>query len=208
MKRFLSGILCGVILINMGTVSLAKDVDSYKVEPVIEEYKLPDMENATEAPPLDDNDKTVILKTSSSKSYTIPGGKGILTTNAWRSSWGERTGNSYSWDYQVSAEYSGNYSVSKIRTTWKGTASMRNSGSFSLGVGNDVVSASASSSWQTLKTVSKYWENSNGAKTSSYRSNMIATPAIDYRTGTVAITNTATVYLKGDPKPYSKTASC
>lgn len=61
MKRFLSGILCGVILINMGTVSLAKDVDSYKVEPVIEEYKLPDMENATEAPPLDDNDKTVIL---------------------------------------------------------------------------------------------------------------------------------------------------
>ncbi|MDU7471390.1 MAG: hypothetical protein E7K67_01990 [Peptostreptococcaceae bacterium] len=148
------------------------------------------------------------LKTKDSKELTIPGGQGTLTSNAWRSTTGTNSGNTIQWDYQVSAVYSGPKQVEKIRTTWQGQASLRNSASISLGIGDDSVSAGGGSSWQTTQTVSKFWENSNGATTSDYGSNMIVTPAIDYRTGTISITNTASVKLKGDPKTYSYSASC
>lgn len=120
----------------------------------------------------------------------------------------ETAGNTYQWDYQVSAVYSGKNAVSSIRTTWRGSASLRNSASISLGVSNSGVSAGASSSWQNINTVTKYWENTNGAKESSCRSNMVVTPRKDYRSGTVSIINTARVKLSKDAKPYEISASC
>jgi len=76
-----------------------------------------------------------------------------------------------------------------------------------LGISNSGVSATVSSSWQNVKTVAKYWENSNGAKSSGWRSNMIATPKADYRKDTISISNTALVKLKGDARVWEITAS-
>lgn len=143
---------------------------------------------------------------SQAKSLNLPSGYGKLTSNAWRG--GQRaSGNTYQWDYQVSAVYTGSKKVKSIRATWVGSASLRNSASISLGCG-DSVSVGAGSSWQYKNTVSKYWVNTNGAKTSSYRSNMYVTPSRDYRSNTISIANTAKVEIKGDPRSWSINASC
>ena len=146
------------------------------------------------------------LKVDQSKDYIIPGGKGTLTSNAWRS--GENpSGNTLQWDYQVSAYYTGNEFAETIRTTWQGSAQLRSSANMNLGVSESGVTAGGGSSWGTYNTPTKYWENTNGTKESSYRSNMVVTPAIDYRSGTISITNTATVKLRNDAKPYTISAS-
>ena len=137
----------------------------------------------------------------SSKSY------GTLTSNAWRTTGnGFISGNTRQWNYQVSAEYKGSKTVEKIRTTWRGSASLRNSASITLGISNSGGSAGTSSSWQSVNTVSKYWENSNGAKSSSWSSNMIVTPSKDYRDNTIALVNTAVVILTCDKRPFEISA--
>ncbi len=136
----------------------------------------------------------------------IPGGKGTLYSNSWRSTSPTSSGNIYKWDYQVSAVYEGDRAVEWIRTTWQGSASLRNSASISLGISDSEVSVGASSSWQTANTVSKYWENTKGQKIADYGSNMIVTPSKDYRTGTISIANTAKVKLVDDAKTYEITS--
>lgn len=79
---------------------------------------------------------------------------------------------------------------------------MRNSGTISLGISASGADASSSSSWQNVTTPVKYWENSNGAKSSDYRSNLVVSPSIDYRDDTISLINTAKVKLKGDAKSY------
>ncbi len=118
-----------------------------------------------------------------------------LTSNVWRSTFGTKSGNTIQWDYQVSAVYSGDRNVKKIRTTFKGSASLRSSASMNLGISASGASAGEGSSWQSVSTSEKYWENSNGAKSSSYRSNIVISPACDYRDGTISVTNTARVEL-------------
>jgi hypothetical protein len=127
---------------------------------------------------------------------------GTLTSNAWREGNGTPSGNTRQWDYQVSAVYSGKKTVKRIRSSWQGSASLRNAASISLGISNSAGSAGVSSSWQTVKTVAKYWENTNGAKTSSWSSNMIVTPKKDYRTSTISIINTALVKLSCDNRTF------
>lgn len=75
-----------------------------------------------------------------------------------------------------------------------------------MSVGSGGVSIATSSSRETVSTPKKYWENSNGAKSADDRSNIVISPARDYNADTIAIINTATVKLKGDPKPYSISA--
>lgn len=154
---------------------------------------------------------TPVNAASQSKTKNLPDGSkeyGKLTSNAWRTSGdGEKSGNTLQWDYQVSAVYEGDKTVERIRTTWQGSASLRYSASISLGISDSGVSADASSNWQTVKTFSKYWENDNGAKTSSWRSNMYVTPAKDYRKGTISIANTALVKLSCDARTFEITAS-
>jgi len=147
-----------------------------------------------------------VLATSQEKILTIPGSQGTLTSNAWRSTSETASGNTYQWEYQVSAVYSGSKTVERIRTTWQGSASLRNSASITLGISGSGFNAGSSSSWSTVNTVAKYWENSNGAKTSDWRSNMVVTPSVDYRSNTISITNTALVKLSGDAKTYEITA--
>lgn len=118
-----------------------------------------------------------------------------LTSNVWRSTVGKRAGNTIQWDYQVSAVYSGYRNVKKIRTTFKGSASLRSSASINLGISSTSANAGSGSSWQYIDTVEKYWENSNGSKSSSYRSNIVIAPACDYRIGTISVTNVARVEL-------------
>ncbi len=106
---------------------------------------------------------TTSFAISDSDSLRIPGGQGTLSSNVWRG-WRSSSGNTYKWDYLVSAKYSGSEKVERIRTTWRSSADLRNSASISMGVSADGASAGASSSWQSERTKSKYWENSNGAK--------------------------------------------
>lgn len=169
-----------------------------------------ELDHATMADmPVDGSKGNPVMPLSrNTKPLTIPGGKGTLTAKAWHSSPATKSGNTYQWDYQVSATYSGSYKVASIRTTWKGSASLRKSASINLGITDTDVSAGGSSSWQKITTVSKYWENTNGAKESSYRSNMVVAPCRDYRIGTIALVNTARVKLSKDAKPYEIKASC
>lgn len=132
-----------------------------------------------------------------------PGGK--LYSNAWRSPL-TSSGNTYKFEYQVSAEYSGSKTVEYIRTSWKTCASLRNSASISIGVSAGEVSAGSSSSWQNT-CQSANWTNSNGSKTASWRSNAVITPRADYRSNTVSIQNTARVKIKGYAQPTDITAS-
>ena len=143
---------------------------------------------------------------SQAKELTIPGSQGTLTSNVWRSTAATSSGNTLQWDWQVSAVYTGSKTVERIRTSWKSTASLRNSASISMGVSADGGSAGVSSSWQTVSTVLKYWENSNGAKSSDWRSNIVIGPSVDYRSGTIVTTNTALVKLSSDPKAYEISA--
>lgn len=149
----------------------------------------------------------IATRAAQGKNYNIPGNKGTLTANAWRSSSPSVSGNTYQWDYQVSATYSGQLAVESIRTTWQGGASLRNSASISLGISDSQVSVGAGSGWQYVNTPVKYWENYNGSKSSDYRSNLVVSPSRDYRSNTISLKNTARVKLKGDPKPYEITAA-
>ena len=146
-------------------------------------------------------------RTAQEKPFTIPGNQGTLTSNAWRQTVGTESGNTLQWDYQVSAVYSGSKTVESIRTSWYGGASLKNSASISLGISDSGANVGAGSSWQYITTPVKYWENSNGAKSSDYKSNMTVSPSADYRRSTISLTNTAKVKLAGDPKPYEITAS-
>jgi hypothetical protein len=147
-----------------------------------------------------------LFAASQASPKTLPGGYGKLTSNAWRSSDYTESGNTYQWDYQVSAVYSGSKKVERIRSTWQGSASLRNSASITLVISNSGASAGASSSWQTVNTVSKYWENTNGTKSSSWRSNMIVSPSKDYRSNTISIINTALVKLSCDKRTFEISA--
>lgn len=140
------------------------------------------------------------------KPQTIPGGKGTIRSNVWRGT-SRSSGNTYQWDYQVSAEYTGNYAVEYIMTEWRNSASLRTSASISGGASADSVSAGGSSAWQSVKTPVKYWKNTNGSKNSSWRSTIVVNPKKDYRSGTVSTVNTARVKLKSDAKPYEAVAS-
>lgn len=146
-------------------------------------------------------------RTAQAKDFTIPGNQGTLTSNAWRQTNKTESGNTLQWDYQVSAVYSGSKTVESIRTSWYGGASLKNSASISLGISGSGANVGAGSSWQYITTPVKYWENSNGAKSSDYRSNLTVSPKADYRSDTISLTNTAKVKLAGDPKPYEITAS-
>lgn len=143
---------------------------------------------------------------SQSKPLTIPGGQGKLTSNVWRSTSPTSSGNTYQWDWQVSAVYSGSKTVQRVRASWKSTASLRSSASISMGVSADGANAGGGSSWQSVSTKEKYWENSNGSKSSDWRSNIVIGPKKDYRSGTIVTTNKAQVKLSSDPKTYEISA--
>lgn len=139
-------------------------------------------------------------------SYSISGKKGKITSNAWRSNYPSSSGNTGKYSYQVSAVYSGSKKVTEIKTTFRTGASLRNSASLNIGTSSGGASAGASSSWQTVAKTA-YWSNTNGAKSSSWRSNATFAPYRDYRNNTIFIMNTARVKLSGDKKPYEITAS-
>ncbi|MCD4838344.1 MULTISPECIES: hypothetical protein [Neobacillus] len=143
---------------------------------------------------------------SQAKTLTLPSSYGTLTSNAWRSGL-TSSGNTYQFEYQTSAVYSGSKTVEWIKTSWETCASLRNSASMSIGVSGDGVSASASSSWQNI-CASAYWQNSNGSKGAySNRRNAVIKPKSDYRSGTVSIQNEAKVKLKGDARSWAINAS-
>jgi hypothetical protein len=141
------------------------------------------------------------LAVSQAKGLSTP--YGTLTSNVWRQTGnGSVSGNTRQWDYQVSAVYSGNYTVERIRTTWYAQASLRSSASMNLGISSSGVTVGSSSSWQNARTPSKYWENTNGSKSSSYRSNIVEGPAIHYLNGTIFTVNTALLKIRGDARIF------
>lgn len=141
---------------------------------------------------------------ATSRSQPISTPYGTLTSNVWRTTGnGSVSGNTRQWEYQVSAVYSGSNSVERIRTTWYAQASLRSSASMDLGISTSGVTVGSSSSWQNARTPSKYWENTNGAKSSSYRSNIVEGPAIHYLNDTIFAVNTAFLKIRGDARTWS-----
>jgi hypothetical protein len=140
-----------------------------------------------------------------SQSRSIGTPYGTLTSDAWR---GDQTssGNTYQWDYQVTAKVSGQQSVASIKTTWTGSASLRNGASWQVSIGTSGVSAGAGSSWTNVSQT-KYWNNTNGARLATYRTNMVATPKQDYRGGSVGLVNNAYVKFNGDARSWQINAS-
>jgi len=150
---------------------------------------------------------SVGILVSSSRTLTLPSPYGTLTSNCWRQTGGGTiSGNQLLWDYQVSAVYEGSFTVARIRTTWWSSASLRNGASINLGIAGSGASAGFSLTWQTVTTPTRFWENSNGARTSSWRSNIVVGPRVDYRAGTITTTNTALIQLVGDARVWEISA--
>ncbi|MEI5909709.1 hypothetical protein WAK64_22215 [Bacillus spongiae] len=143
---------------------------------------------------------------SDSETLTLPSGYGTLKSDAWRGSL-TTSGNTYKFDYQTSAVYSGSYNVEYIKTTWEVCASLRNSATMSIGISSTGVTAGAGSTWQN-KCDSAYWQNSNGA-TGAYseRRNAVIKPSVDYRSGTVSLQNEAKLKIKGDARSWTVNAA-
>lgn len=135
---------------------------------------------------------------------SVPGG-GTLTSNIWRGGMGV-SGNTYKWDYQVSAVYSGKQTVTSIRTSWEFGSCLKNSASFTIGVSSGGFTVGSGSSWQ-CNSIKAYWLNSNGAKSASWRSTAIAAPSKYYQSGSIWGSNVARVYTKGYAQPKDATAS-
>lgn len=141
---------------------------------------------------------------SKSKALQLPGGAGTLTANVWRESGdGERSGNALIWEWQVSAAYEGGQKVKRIRATWYSQASLRNAASISMGVGIDGVSASSSDSWSNTASRKKYWENTNGAKSSSERSNLTVGPRKHYKDDSIYTEVRGRVKVSGDKRQFT-----
>ena len=129
-----------------------------------------------------------------------------MESHVWRDNGdGQTVGNTKQWTYQVAAKYKGANQVRSIKASWTVSCSMRSGGTLSIGVSSGGVSAGGGETWQTVSK-SAYWENSNGAAESSYRSNIVVSPARDYRSNTIAVTNEARAIISGDVKPYSISA--
>lgn len=144
---------------------------------------------------------------SDTSTKSIPKG-GTLYAKVWRTTGdGTESGNSKKWDYLVSASYKGSQKVTAIRCTWRSSASLRKSAEISIGISGSGGSASASSTWQTVKSKEKYWENSNGAKESSWSSNITVGPKKHYEANTIYTYSKAKLKLKGHEKYYTITAS-
>ncbi len=147
-----------------------------------------------------------VYATSDTSKLSVPGGK--LYAKVWRTTGdGKSSGNSKKWNYQVSSSYSGKKKVKFIRCTWRSSATLRCSASISIGISDSGGSASASSSWQTVKSKEKYWQNSNGSKESSWRSNITVGPKKYYDRNTIYSYSKGRVKIKGYPKYYEITAS-
>lgn len=195
MKKFAAFALAVMMVCSLTVTAFAQSPDP---EPV---------RGGTPASAEENRYNGITTRTAQAKPFTIPGKQGTLTANAWRSTKETTSGNTLQWDYQVSAVYAGSKTVESIRTSWCGSASLRNSATLTLGISESGITVGAGSSWTQVTTPVKYWENSNGAKSSDYRSNLTVSPKRDYRADTISLSNTARVVLKGDPKPYEITAS-
>lgn len=156
--------------------------------------------------PEEGEDILISNRSNQGKQYTIPGGQGVLTANVWRSTIGEKRGNTIQWDYQVSAVYSGHKRLKSIRTSWYASDTLRNSASMDLGFSNSGVTAGAGGSWTRVSTPVKYYENTRGQKIVDRGSNVVITPSKDYRSRTISVVNTAMVTLDGDAKSYDITS--
>jgi hypothetical protein len=142
--------------------------------------------------------------TSDDGSASVPGG-GTITSNIWRGSTSS-SGNTYQWDYQVSAVYSGSQTVTSIRSTWTLGSCLKSSASFDIGVSAGGFSVGASSSWQ-CDSITAYWVNTNGSKSASWRSTAVAAPSKYYESGSIWGKTVARVYTTGYAQPKDATAS-
>jgi hypothetical protein len=140
-----------------------------------------------------------------SQERTISTPYGTLYSDVWHGD-SSTSGNSISWTYQVSAHVTGSQTVESIKTTWTGSVSLRNSASWQLTVGSGGVGAGSGSSWQYVQDT-KYWNNTNGARSADYRTNMVAIPKQDYRSGSVALKNVGFVKFRGDSRNWQITAA-
>lgn len=144
------------------------------------------------------------LAESSYSAHSIP--YGTITSNVSKGALTAYNGGGY-WIYTVSAIYEGSYSVERVRTTWTGSVYLRKSAKLELRMGYLGNAASASSSWQAISQT-KYWENTNGNPSAFWTNGkMFVTPTADCMTSSVALSNKATLKIRGDARIWETSAA-
>jgi hypothetical protein len=154
-----------------------------------------------------------LLRSSDNNAIIYLANGETFKANAWRSTFATSSGNTKKWSYIVSSVYTGSIKVDTIRTTWQLQASLRYGAS--IGFGADIgidgggAQASNSSTWQTVRSPVKYYENNNGAKVASMpsQSNFAVAPKSDYKNSSIALFNTGKLKFVGDTRTHEITAS-
>jgi hypothetical protein len=92
--------------------------------------------------------------------------------------------------------------VTALPTSAFASGSLKNFASINFAIGEANVSAGASSTWTTVKTIKHSWTSSNGAKSADYQGNILIGSKCDYRAGSIQLVNKVELKLLGYPKPY------
>nr|WP_154984932.1 hypothetical protein [Paenibacillus xylanexedens] len=133
--------------------------------------------------------------------------KGKLYSHAERQRYGETSGKVKTYRYYIYSKYEGNATVEKISSEWYTTAKLRSSATMTLnttlGTQGSSISAGISTTWQNVKSPTKTWTNSNGAKATYEQSNFAVSPVGDLSGNEVSIVHVSKVKLKGDARTYS-----
>ena len=152
---------------------------------------------ATQATNVDSSTKYYYKKTSYAPTYY---GYGTLYSYLERRKDPSWSGNTGSVDYYVYAKYVGNYTVSKIMSTWTCSATFLTShgGGYGVTVGTNSASLSTSYSGSyATQNVTSYTYNTNGTKVAYYSSNYIVDPIGLFCS--TSMKNAAFVQCKGEP---------
>ncbi len=128
-----------------------------------------------------------------------------LTAYAAFDTFGHNISNGKEWNYKASASISKSPKSGTLALTVTGMATVKTSGSMSLGVSDSGVSAGGSSSWKKVSeqyTQKKSIKKSSKKQTTTTKSNLIVTPRKYYKTNTACILAEARVRFTNSRKVY------
>lgn len=140
-----------------------------------------------------------VKQTENTKTLSVGNGSCKLIAYAAFDRFGSNLSNGKAWDYTGRASITDAPDAGTLKLTITGQATMKTSASMSIGAGIEEVSASASGSWQTMKTSysqTKSIKKQSKKQSTSDTSNLVVTPRKYYDTNTACITVSSRVKFK------------
>ena len=144
-----------------------------------------------------------IKQTESTRELSVGKTKSTLYAYAAFDRWGTNMSIAKEWDYTGRATIKDASKAGTLKLTIKGQASLKTSGSLTIGVGVDSVSAGSSGAWCTVHdsySQTKAISKKSGKQSISDTSNLTVAPKKHYQNGTACITATALVKWKSSSK--------